>query len=127
MKISAAFLAWAPALALANVNFLTTIRAKPGKADAADRFLSETIASFHRMKPAGQTDLFGARTGKDQFTVLEQYVDECAALVWTYNQTHVEACLPMADLLDSSTVQVQSDAAPWAIQSFVAFLQPPSS
>jgi hypothetical protein len=56
-----------------------------------------------------------------------RYVDECAALVWTYNETHVEACLPMADLLDSSTVQVESDAAPWAIQSFVAFLQPPSS
>jgi hypothetical protein len=34
MKIFAAFLAWAPALALANVNFVTTIRAKPGKADA---------------------------------------------------------------------------------------------
>jgi hypothetical protein len=39
-----------------------------------DKFLSETIASFHRMKPAGQTELFAARTGKDQFVVLEQYV-----------------------------------------------------
>ncbi|KAL3441977.1 hypothetical protein BJX65DRAFT_313285 [Aspergillus insuetus] len=127
MKIFAAFLVWAPALALANVNFLTTVRSKPGKADATDKFLSETIASFRRMKPAGQTELFAARTGKDQFVVLEQYVDECAALVWTYNETHVDACLPMADLLDSSTVQLQSDAAPWAIQSFLAFLQPSSS
>ncbi|KAL2802819.1 hypothetical protein BJX63DRAFT_437503 [Aspergillus granulosus] len=127
MKASAALLACAPALALANVNFLTTVRAKPGKADAADAFLSRTIANFHQIKPAGQTEIFGARTGKDQFTVLEQYVSECAALEWTYNETHVEACLPMGDLLDASTVQVQSDAAPWVIQSFVAFLQPPSS
>jgi hypothetical protein len=56
-----------------------------------------------------------------------RYVSECTALEWTYNQTHIEACLPMADLLDSSTIQVQSDAAPWAIQSFLAFLQPPSN
>ncbi|KAL2801952.1 hypothetical protein BJX63DRAFT_438331 [Aspergillus granulosus] len=127
MKVSAVILACAPALALANVNFLTTVRSKPGKADAADAFLSRTIASFRQIKPAGQTEIFGARTGKDQFAVLEQYVSECAALEWTYNETHIEACLPMADLLDTSTVQLQSDAAPWAVQSFLAFLQPPSS
>ncbi|KAL4866580.1 hypothetical protein BDV12DRAFT_199058 [Aspergillus spectabilis] len=127
MKVLSTLLALAPALSLANVNFLTTVQSKPGKADAADKFLATTIANFNHIQPEGQTAIFGLRAGKDTFVVLEQYVDECAAIEWTYNETHIEACIPMADLLDSSTVQLQSDAAPWAIQSFLAFLQPSSS
>ncbi|KAH8704791.1 hypothetical protein BGW36DRAFT_421386 [Talaromyces proteolyticus] len=120
-------LGFAPALTFANVNFLTIVKALPGKEDAADKFLASTIASFHEIRPVGQTALFGIKSFDNKFLVLEQYTSDEAALDWTYNATHVAACKPMAGLLDTSTVSVQSNASPETIQKFIQFLRPSSS
>ncbi|KAJ0423065.1 hypothetical protein BJY00DRAFT_310661 [Aspergillus carlsbadensis] len=110
INIAKYVLACASVLVAADVTFVVSLKPLPGKADAASQYMSQTIESFHRIKPPGQLELFAFVNGDGRVVGVEKYTSQKAAIDWALSKTHVDALRPMGKYFDLLSVQITTDA-----------------
>ncbi|KAH8704785.1 hypothetical protein BGW36DRAFT_353237 [Talaromyces proteolyticus] len=126
LSIIAYVLGYSVALSAAEVDFVVSMTALPGKAQAASEFWAKQMAAFRATNPPGQTGLFAFMDGNKVITV-EQYVNEQAAYNWAINKTHVDGCLPILGLVDILSTTILTNANSGTQNAMMSALHGPTN